>query len=144
MCGGAALAIAARDDHASTSALIGDVQKSPQGAVAGEPLGKAKGALARAADARAAGEFARAEMLEALAQEWAETARDLVRVAEVERQASELEKEALDLQTSRVRAQALLEETVARRARAEQALRSFQQDGGAPAVDAGTQTGGER
>src|SRR5690606_41212964 len=85
MCGGAALAIAARDDHASASALIGDVQKSPQGAVAGEPLGKAKGALARAADARAAGEFARAEMLEALAQEWAETARDLVRVAEVDR-----------------------------------------------------------
>jgi hypothetical protein len=86
--------------------------------VVAEPVAQAKRALARAHGARAAGDAAHARMLDALALEWAETARELLRAAAAETTAAEAARRAREVATQLERARALLEETQARRGRA--------------------------
>ena len=86
--------------------------------VTAEPVKSAKRALERARGARAAGDEPHARMLDALALEWAQTARDLLRAAAAEATATATAKKAYEAQTQADRARALLEETQARRGRA--------------------------
>jgi hypothetical protein len=86
------------------------------------PVLEARRALERARGARAAGDPVHADLLDGLAREWAETARDVVRAAAVEQEASALESTVAELSTRAQRARALLEEDVARRGRAEAEL----------------------
>jgi hypothetical protein len=90
--------------------------------LAAEPLQNAVALLNRADDARAAGDHQHAALLEAVALEWAESGRDLVRAARAEADADELAKQAADVEERLVRARVLLEQTVARRGRAKARL----------------------
>lgn len=85
----------------------------------GEPLRFARVALERAKSTSAAGDAPHSGLLEALALEWAETGRDLQRTGEREHTAGRLEREAAAVEAKLLRAQALLEQTVARRGRAQ-------------------------
>jgi hypothetical protein len=82
----------------------------------------AKKSLERAHGARAAGDAAHAHMLDGLALEWTETARDLERAAAAEQSALVAAKAAADATTQADRARSLLEETQARRQRAQAEL----------------------
>ncbi|WP_437533042.1 hypothetical protein WME79_05850 [Sorangium sp. So ce726] len=86
--------------------------------VVAEPMAQAKRALQRAHGARAAGDAAHARQLDAVALEWAETARTLLRAAAAEAAAVDAAKRAREVETKLERARALLEETQARRGRA--------------------------
>lgn len=95
-------------------------------AVTEEPIESAKKALQRAHGARTAGDTLHARMLDALALQWAEMARDLERAAAVEQTAAVTGKEAKEAAIQLERARALLEETQARRGRAEAELQRVQ------------------
>ncbi len=108
---------------ADAQALVKELEaqglKDPESArVTADAIKAVKRALERGHGARAAGDEAHAHMLEGLALEWAETARDLARAAAAERVAQAIGKKAYDVQTQAERARALLEETQARRGRA--------------------------
>src|SRR5262249_46895569 len=94
------------------------------------PVEEAKRALDRAASARRAGDTHHAELLEGLAREWAETARDLARAIAVEADAGALENAANEAGVGAERARALLEEAIARRGRAEAELEKLSADAG--------------
>jgi hypothetical protein len=94
------------------------------------PVEEARRALERAAGARRSGDIRHAELLEGLAREWAETARDVVRAAAVEADAGALELAAADAGLRAERARALLEESIARRGRAEAELEKLTADAG--------------
>jgi hypothetical protein len=83
---------------------------------------RAKKALERAHGARASGDAAHARMLDGLALEWAENARDLLRAAAAEQAAAAAADKAREASVQAERARALLEETQARRGRAEAEL----------------------
>ena len=87
-----------------------------------EPVHKSHHALERAASVRAAGDEPHALLVEKLALEWAETARDIVRATGAEARASEAGKVLSELSTQLERARILLEETQARAGRARVAL----------------------
>lgn len=105
--------------------------------LAAEPIANAEAALKRADDARAAGDHDHAALLEALGLEWAETGRDLVRAAEAEAAAAELDRQTAAVEDRVARARALLEQTVARRGRARAQLAALQ---AAPSASAGPST----
>jgi hypothetical protein len=86
------------------------------------PLDEAKKALVRAEGARKSGDVPHAELLEGLAREWAETARDVARAAAIEADAGALESSASEASLRAEKARALLEEAIARRGRTEAEL----------------------
>jgi hypothetical protein len=86
--------------------------------VVAEPVRMAREALERARGTRVSGDAAHTRRLEALALEWAETARDVLRAMAAEDAAGAEQKRARELGTEVDRARALLEETQARRGRA--------------------------
>jgi hypothetical protein len=94
------------------------------------PVEEARRALDRAAGARRSGDIRHAEQLEGLAREWAETARDTLRAAAVEADAGALELAAAEAGLRAERARALLEESIARRGRAEAELEKLTLDAG--------------
>jgi hypothetical protein len=94
------------------------------------PLEEAKKALDRAAGARRSGDTRHAELLEGLAREWAETARDVMRANSVEANASAMEVGATDAGVRAERARTLLEESIARRGRAQAELDKLTADAG--------------
>lgn len=81
-------------------------------------LARTQRVLDRASAAHAAGDHRHATELEAYALELAEMANDMVRALRAEREVTELSRRALAAETRAVRAQALLEQTAARRGRA--------------------------
>lgn len=101
-------------------------------ALTAEPVRAAQQALERAAGARLAGDARQGELLEGVAREWAETARDLVRAAKAEAEGADLESRAAQAGLRAERQRALLEEAIARRGRAEVELDKVAPDGGAP------------
>jgi hypothetical protein len=109
-------------DGANAGRIIGEVEakaaKDKLDKVVAEPLRHARKALERANGARTAGDTAHARMLDGLALEWAETARDLLRAAAAEKEALATAKKAREIGVQVERARALLEETQARRGRA--------------------------
>jgi hypothetical protein len=112
-------------DGAKAERILKQVQSraaDARAAVNHEPIESAKRALQRAHGARSAGDTSHARMLDALALQWAEMARDLERAATVEATASTTGKQAKEAAAQVERARALLEETQARRGRAEAEL----------------------
>jgi hypothetical protein len=127
------LALSAPDAKAQASALLAEVAKSPEGArVAAESISKAQDALRRAEQMRAAGDHKHGAMLEDTALEWATASQLLGKTAEREKKLNELQTQTTELEDKVFRAQALVEQTVARRARAEEALRTLEQKGAKP------------
>jgi hypothetical protein len=90
--------------------------------VVGSSVERAKEALERAHGARASGDISHAHMLEGLALEWAQNAQDLLRAAAAEQVAESAADKAREAAVRAERARALLEETQARRGRAEAEL----------------------
>lgn len=99
-----------------------------------EPIAHAEDALRRSADALGGGDSNHAGLLNALGLEWAETARDLARAAKAEATLTSTQRRVSETEEKLSRAKALLDDTVARRGRAQQKLESLkaQPDGGAP------------
>jgi hypothetical protein len=89
------------------------------------PVAKAKAAQQRAQSARGAGDLQHATELDTLTLTWAQVADDLVRTAESEKKLADVQKAVADLEQKAVRTQALIEQTIARRGRAEQNLKTL-------------------
>jgi hypothetical protein len=120
------LALSAPDARAQATALLAEVKKTPQGArVASESVTRAEDALRRAAQMRASGDQSHGAMLEDTALEWAKAAELLAKTADREKRLAELQAKTTDIEDKVFRTQALVEQTVARRARAEEALRKL-------------------
>jgi hypothetical protein len=113
-------------DGAKAERILKEVQSRATDAhaeaVSHEPIESAKRALQRAHGARSSGDARHAQMLDALALQWAEMARDLERASAVEQTAATTGKESKEAEIQVERARALLEETQARRGRAEAEL----------------------
>jgi hypothetical protein len=121
--GSGKVALAAGPDPAAAAQRLVTLLDAPATrAVVADPLAKAKAAQQRAQNARSSGDLHHSTQLDALALTWAQVADDLVRTAAAEKQLSELQKQVSDLEQKAVRTQALIEQTIARRGRAEQNL----------------------
>lgn len=123
---GAAYAARESGDRARAEQLLGGLASADPKLV-GEPVKNAKAALKRADDMRASSDLEHAELSEGVAFEWAATAGDLTRAAKSEGEVNKLEKDLKDVETKKLRAQALLEETIARRERAKGKLKDFEE-----------------
>lgn len=88
-----------------------------------DPVSRARRALERAHRMDLARDARHTTSMRQVAAEWLALAADLVRVARAEAEASRLEKALTDVETRIVRGRTLLEETIARRGRAEAQLR---------------------
>jgi hypothetical protein len=86
------------------------------------PLGKADQALGRARAMDHAGDTAHAALMRAVARKWIDLSHDLIRTVDMEARAEAAERALDQLETKMVRGRALLEETVARRGRAQETL----------------------
>jgi hypothetical protein len=124
------LAVSAPDARSHATALLADLAKRPDAArVASDSIAKSNDALRRAEQLRATGDQKRGAMLEETALEWASASELLDKTAHAEKQLSELQTRTTELETKVFRAQALVEQTVARRARAEEALHKLDEKG---------------
>jgi hypothetical protein len=112
------------DPAAETTRLLAALQQPETRTVVQDPVAKAKAAQQRAQSARGAGDLQHATELDALALTWAQVADDLLRTATSEKKLADLQKAVSDLEQKAVRTQALIEQTIARRGRAEQNLKS--------------------
>jgi hypothetical protein len=108
-------------------ALVAQLEKTPaaQGA-ARDALAEARRALLRAERARLAGDHRHGALLEDLALEWAEAARDLSRSADAAARAAGLEQKLGETEAKLESARTLIEQTNARRARAEAQLKDLE------------------
>ena len=116
------IAVAARARAAPEEAepILATVEGKP---AALEAVKRARQAVARALAMSRAGDAQHSALLRRVALEWALVARDVVRAAAVEAQATQTERTFDELETKALRTRALLEETIARRGRASEALR---------------------
>jgi hypothetical protein len=110
-------------DGATTEKLLQEIEAraardAGTARVVAAAVESAKKSLERAHGARVSGDGVHARMLDGLALEWAETARDLERAAAAEQSSLVAAKGAADATTQADRARSLLEETQARRLRA--------------------------
>ena len=119
-------ALAAGPDPAAEAArLVTQLDAPETRSIVQGPLNQSKAAQARARSARAAGDLQHATELDALALTWAQVADDLRRTAASEQQLAELQKSVVAIEQKALRTQALIEQTIARRARAEQNLKTL-------------------
>jgi hypothetical protein len=108
--------------------LISELEgKTEQRSLVDGPLTRARAALNRANQARRQKQLERASVLERIALGWAQLGQLLVKTATLEADATKLETTQNDLDTRLKRARALLEETLARRARAQETLKKLEQ-----------------
>ena len=107
------------DPAAEAQSLLTKLDAAETRSLVQAPVAKAKAAQQRAQSARGAGDLQHATELDALALTWAKVAEDLVRTAESEKKLAELQKAVAELEQKAVRTQALIEQTIARRGRAE-------------------------
>jgi hypothetical protein len=129
----AGAAFAAPDARARAAEILAALAKKPDAVrVASDSIEKANDALRRADQLRASGDHKRGAMLEETALEWASASEQLDKTAQSEKQLAELQTRTTELETKVFRAQALVEQTVARRARAEEALRKLEDKGQKP------------
>jgi hypothetical protein len=112
------------DPAAEAQGLITKLEAPEARLIAQDPLAKAKAAQKRAQSARGAGDLQHATELDVLALTWAQVALDLLRATASEKKLAELQRAVADLEQRAVRTQALLEQTIARRGRAEQNLKA--------------------
>ena len=127
------LALSAPDARAQASTILGQLAKWPETQrVASESIAKSQDALKRAEQMRASGDQAHGAMLEETALEWAKASELLGKTANAEKQLLAAQTLTTQLETKVFRAQALVEQSVARRARAEEALRKLEEKGVKP------------
>lgn len=108
--------------------LISELEsKTEQRSLVDGPLTRARAALNRANQARRQKQLEQASVLERIALGWAQLGQLLVKTSTLEADAVKLETTQNDLDTRLKRARALLEETLARRARAQEALKKLEQ-----------------
>ena len=142
------------DDHESAAALLLQIeQDAVHRPTTADAAAHGREALERAGRLRGAGDEAHAKAADGLALEWAETARDLVRAADLETAGMNLRRKAVDAQARLERTRTLVEEGIARVGRLgaelDEASRSSsngRRDGGArgsdsPAASAATKAG---
>jgi hypothetical protein len=120
----AAAHAAGPDPAAEAQSLLTKLDAPGTRSLVQAPVAKAKAAQQRAQNARGAGDLQHATELDALALTWAQVADDLVRTAEGEKKLAEVQKAVADLEQKAVRTQALIEQTIARRGRAELNLKN--------------------
>jgi hypothetical protein len=113
------------DPAAEAQSLLAKLDAPETRSLVQAPVAKAKAAQQRAQNARSAGDLQHATELDALALTWARVADDLRKTAESEKKLADVQKAVADLEQKAVRTQALLEQTIARRGRAEQNLKSL-------------------
>lgn len=124
---GLARAETAVDHRAAAEAELAKLEASPEPrALAKDSIRRSRHALDRAKRARSAGDHRHGAELEALADELAQTGKDLVVTAKAEQALAELETRRRELEARTVRARALVEQTVARRGRAAEQLARIQ------------------
>ena len=143
---GLARAETAVNHRAAAEAELAKLEAAPEPrALAKDAIQRSRHALDRAKRARNAGDHRHAAELEALADELAQTGRDLVVAAKAEQALAELETRRRELEARTVRARALVEQTVARRGRAAEQLARVQAERGAEErfLVAGLDGGGE-
>jgi hypothetical protein len=127
------LALSADDPRAQASAILAGLDKKPEAQrLAEASIAKAKDALRRADQQRAAGDQQHGAMLEQTALEWALASELLDKTAQTEKQLAEVQTRTTELETKVFRAQALVEQNVARRARAEESVRKLDEKGVKP------------
>lgn len=121
-------------DRVVAEQILAELAQTPEAdrAAIDATVAKAKKALDRATSARGGGDVRGGEMLEGLAREWAETARDVLRASAAEADAGAVQAAAADAGVQAERARALLEEAIARKGRAEAELERIVGDAGAP------------
>jgi hypothetical protein len=103
------------DDASEAAALIQQLDADVAHKVlVADTLTKAKDALERGHRMRTAGDETHAKLADAVAREWAETARDLVRAADLEKGAAASRAGALDAGARVEREQSAVEESIAR------------------------------
>lgn len=107
-------------------------QDPSNGALVKDPTGRARRALDRAHAMDHAGDSGHAALLRAAAEGWLAMATDLIRAAAAEARARASEKELVDAETKVVRGRALLEETIARKGRAQAELDDLARAGRRP------------
>lgn len=128
-----ALALSAPDPRAQATQLLDALAQKPDAQrVAADSIAKARAALKRADQARSSGDQKHGAMLEETALEWASAAELLGKTASAEKTLTDLQQRTTELETKVFRAQALVEQTVARRSRAEEALRKLDEKGAKP------------
>ncbi len=113
------------DSAAEAQRLLASLDTPEARPVVQDPVAKAKAAQQRAQGARGAGDLQHGTELDALALTWAQVADDLRKTAAAEKQLADVQKAVADLEQKAVRTQALIEQTIARRGRAEQNLKSL-------------------
>jgi hypothetical protein len=113
------------DPAAEAQRLLTSLDTPEARPVVQDPVTKAKAAQQRAQSARGAGDLQHGTELDALALTWAQVADDLRKTAAAEKQLADVQKAVSDLEQKAVRTQALIEQTIARRGRAEQNLKSL-------------------
>ena len=112
------------DPAAEAQHLVNQLDVPATRGVVQGPLAKAKAAQQRAQSARGSGDLQHATELDTLALTWAQVADDLVHTAASEKKLADLQQAVADLEQKAVRTQALIEQTIARRGRAEQNLKT--------------------
>lgn len=136
----------AAPSHADLTAQVERLERDASiRALVKEPVGRAHRALDRAHAMEQTGDSKHAALLRDTAAEWLAMASDLIRTAAAEARARTAEKDLVDAETKLVRGRALLEETIARKSRAEaqmdelsRAARSKETSTKAPAGKTGT------
>jgi hypothetical protein len=128
-----AAGLAAQGDRAAAQALIAELGRdSTHRAVVADSLARAEDALERGARMRVAGDEARASEADALARQWAETGRDLLRASETETRANDLRKKALEAEAQVAKTREIVEDLIARTGRLRAQIAVTELDGGAP------------
>jgi hypothetical protein len=110
------------DSNTRARALLLELESSSEASAAREPVQRSNEVLKRAENTRQQNQEVQARLLDDLALEWAETARDLVKVSQLEQEARSLDEKLVQAETKVRRARALLEETETRRGRAQTEL----------------------
>jgi hypothetical protein len=106
------------DDRAATESMLQEAEREPaRKAATADVVRRAREAIERATRLRSAGDETHAKLADGLAKELAETARDLGRTVDAERQAADARRGALDAGAQAERERALLEEGIAQNGR---------------------------
>ncbi|NRA32633.1 MAG: hypothetical protein HRU17_04765 [Polyangiaceae bacterium] len=109
-------------DGEKAKTKLAQIAKSAPANLVKQPVAQARKALERVQSVGDAKDKQHQPMLEGLAWQWTKVAADLIRAAAAEDRARSAEEELATLRTKLVRAQALLEQTIARRDRAKAQL----------------------
>lgn len=126
--GGAAFA-AGEGDRATAESILQQLERDETAkSVAADSIAKARSALERATRLRATGDEAHAKLADGLARDHAESARDRVRAAELERRSVEARAHARDAGAQEERERTQLEEALARTGRLRAALEEAERE----------------